>query len=225
MKCLKILFIKCMIGSCNLLCQLSANLQLWTRVKNTPSRTACLRKNSTTVQAVEESLVPVYLTNSKAKEHHLIGARLPSSIHMDYSMFPIYHPSTIQIPIDSRLLPAVPQKVFIHGTPNPSFFKIVYRGDVGITLKEPLTYSKIHTAKFDATVRTSRLEGLVEDDNGRVMGPPPSYIDCVLPYSALMDAIPGCLNFGKNGLTKSLSHWSTFILKVLSGEMQKLPTF
>ncbi|QSS64057.1 PKc-like superfamily domain-containing protein [Histoplasma capsulatum] len=136
-------------------------------VKNTPSRTACLRKNSTTVQAVEESLVPVYLTNSKAKEHHLIGARLPSSIHMDYSMFPIYHPSTIQIPIDSRLLPAVPQKVFIHGTPNPSFFKIVYRGDVGITLKEPLTYSKIHTAKFDATVRTSRLEGLVEDDNGR----------------------------------------------------------
>ncbi|EGC41696.1 conserved hypothetical protein [Histoplasma capsulatum var. duboisii H88] len=131
-----------------------------------------------TVQAVEESLVPVYLGNSNAKEHHLIGARLPSSIYMGYSMFPIYHPSTIQIPIDSRSLPAVPHKVFIHGRPNPSFFKIVYRGDVGITLKELLTYSKIHTAKFDATVRTSRFEGLVEDDDGRVMGLLLSYIDC-----------------------------------------------
>lgn len=70
------------------------------------------------------------------------------------------------------------RKVFIHGGPNPSFFKIVYRGDAGITMKELLAYSKIHTAKFDATVRTSRLDGLVEDDNGHVMGLLLSYIDC-----------------------------------------------
>ncbi|EEP78258.1 predicted protein [Uncinocarpus reesii 1704] len=130
-----------------------------------------------TVQVVEESLVPVYVGSSQAKEHHLIGAHLPSSIRMDYSMFPFYHPSAIQIPIDSTSLPAIPHKVFIHGRPNPSFFKIVYRGDVGITLKELVAYSKIHTAAFDAMVRTSRLEGLAVDDDGRVLGLLLSYID------------------------------------------------
>lgn len=133
-----------------------------------------------TVQAVADSLVPVYLGNTKGKKNNLIGARLPSSIYFDYSMFPIYHPSEIQVPIDanSNFLPAVPHKVFIRERPQPSFFKIVYGGDVGITLKELLTYSKIHTAKFDTTIRTSRLDGLVQDGNGNVIGLLLSYIDC-----------------------------------------------
>ncbi|PGH12736.1 hypothetical protein AJ79_04097 [Helicocarpus griseus UAMH5409] len=133
-----------------------------------------------TVQVLEESLVPVCLNNSKGKKNHLIGARLPFSTHVDYSMFPVYHPSEVQVPIDasSTSLPAVPHKVFIHGRPKPSFFNIVYAGDAGIILKELLAYSRIHMAKFDATVRTSRLDGLVQDDNGHVMGLLLSYIDC-----------------------------------------------
>lgn len=133
-----------------------------------------------TVRAVEDSLVPVCLGNTKGKKNHLIGARLPPSTHVDYSMFPVYHPSKIQLPINanSTSLPAVPHKVFIHGLPKPSFFKVVYSGDVKITLRELLAYSKIHMAKFDATVHTSRLDGLVQDDNGHVMGLLLSYVDC-----------------------------------------------
>ncbi|KAE8326626.1 hypothetical protein BDV39DRAFT_215602 [Aspergillus sergii] len=143
-----------------------------------------------TVQAVEENLVPVCLGNSKCKKNHLIGARLPSATQVDYSMFPIYHPSEVQVPIDasSTSLPAVPRKVSIHGRSKPSFFKIVYAGDVRMTLKELLAYSKIHMAKFDATVRTSRLDGLVQDGNGHVMGLLLSYIDC---HGATLECIGG----------------------------------
>ena len=95
-------------------------------------------------------------------------------------MFPVYHPSEIQFLIDmnSNFLPAVPHKVFIYEQPQPSFFKIVYGGDVGITLKELLTYSKIHTAKFNTTICTSWLDGLVQDDNGDIIGLLLSYINC-----------------------------------------------
>ncbi|KGO41121.1 hypothetical protein PEX2_015020 [Penicillium expansum] len=81
-----------------------------------------------TVQVVGDKLAPVYLSNTKNMKNHLIGACLPSSV--DYSMFPIYHPREVQVPIsaDSATLPGVPQKVFIHGQPQPSFFKIVYGG-------------------------------------------------------------------------------------------------
>ncbi|OJD13559.1 hypothetical protein AJ78_05995 [Emergomyces pasteurianus Ep9510] len=132
-----------------------------------------------TVQAMKESLVPVFLNSFKVKKNHLIGAHLPSSTCVDYSMFPVYNLNEIQVSIDanSTSLPAVPRKVFIHGRPNLSFFKIVYRGDAGITMRKLLAYSKIHTAKFNATVRTSRLDGLVKNDNGYVMGLLLSYID------------------------------------------------
>lgn len=49
---------------------------------------------------------------------------------------------------------------------------------MGITTREILTYSKIHMAKFDSTILTSQLEGLVQDDDGDVMGLVLSYIDC-----------------------------------------------
>ena len=47
-----------------------------------------------------------------------------------------------------------------------------------MTPKELLTYSEIHTAQFYSTVRTSRLDGLVQDDDGHVTGLLLSYIDC-----------------------------------------------
>lgn len=132
-----------------------------------------------TVRAVEGELVPDFLRNTKRKKIHLIGARLPSSTHVDYPMFPVYDPSEVQVPIDadSTSLPAVPRKMFISGRPQPSFFKRVYAGDAGITLKELFAYSNIHAARFDLTIRTSRLDGLVQDSEGYVMGLLLSYID------------------------------------------------
>lgn len=121
------------------------------------------------MQVVGENLVPVYLSNTNMK-NHLIGARLTPSI--DYSAFPVYHLREVQVPISagSAALPGISHKVFIHGRPQPSFFKIVYGGDMSITKREILTYAKIHMAKFDPPVLTSQLEGLVQDDDGYVMG-------------------------------------------------------
>ncbi|KKZ65045.1 hypothetical protein EMCG_09068 [[Emmonsia] crescens] len=94
---------------------------------------------------MKSSKAPVFLDNFKAKNNHLIGANLPSSTHVDYSMFPVYNPHKIQC-----LLRYLSMK-----ESNPSFFKIVYRDDAGIIMKEILAYSKIHTAKFSATVHMS----------------------------------------------------------------------
>lgn len=131
-----------------------------------------------TVQVVGDGLVPVYLSNTKNIRNHLIGASLPSSV--DYSAFPIYHPREVEVPIsaESAALPGIPRKIFIHGQPQPSFFKIVYRGDMSITAREILTYSKIHMAVFDLPILTSQLEGLIQDDDGYVMGLALSYINC-----------------------------------------------
>lgn len=116
---------------------------------------------------------------------------MPSSTHVDYLTFPVYHPNEIQVPINvnSTSLPAAPHKVFIHGRPQPSSFKIVYGGDAGIILKELLAYSKIHTAPFYASIRTSRLDGLVQDDDGHVLGLLLSYIDC---HGTTLCCIDGC---------------------------------
>ncbi|KAJ5686459.1 hypothetical protein N7536_009078 [Penicillium majusculum] len=126
-----------------------------------------------TVQVVGDNLVPVYLGNTKSMRNHLIGACLPSSV--DYSSFPVYHPREVQVPIsaDSAALPGIPHKVFIHGQPQPSFFKIVYGGDMGITAREILTYSKIHMAKFDPSILTSRLEGLLQPVENISFSPSP----------------------------------------------------
>lgn len=127
-----------------------------------------------TVQAVEGELVPVSLSISKNKKHHhLIDARLPSSssTEIDYSMFSIYHPREIQVQIDpnSNSLPGIPCKVFIHGRPQSSFFKVVYGSDERTTMGELLAYSNIQAAQFDddnALIRTSRLHVLVQDEDG-----------------------------------------------------------
>ncbi|KAF7617330.1 hypothetical protein F9C07_2284265 [Aspergillus flavus] len=132
---------------------------------------------SYTVQVVEETLVPVYL--GKGLKLQDIGACLPSVQHLDYSMFPVYRPSEVQVPIDpdSTALSGRPRKVFIPGRSNPSFLKLVYTGHTRSVLKELIAYSKIHMAKLDNTVRTCRLDGLVQDGHGQVMGLLLSYIN------------------------------------------------
>lgn len=49
---------------------------------------------------------------------------------------------------------------------------------MGITAREILTYSKIRMAKFNPPILTSQLEGLVQDDDGHIMGLLLSYINC-----------------------------------------------
>ena len=131
-----------------------------------------------TVQVIDDNLVPVFLGSTKNIKNDIIGARLPSSV--DCSMFPVYHPREVQVPINtnSAALPGIPRRVHIHGQSQPSFFKIVYGGDVGITTREIRTYAKIRMAKFDPPIFTSQLEGLVQNDDGHVMGLVLSYIEC-----------------------------------------------
>ncbi|KNG81816.1 hypothetical protein ANOM_010747 [Aspergillus nomiae NRRL 13137] len=132
-----------------------------------------------TVEVVEETLVPVYLGHSKRTKLLFFGACLPSITYFDYSMFPVYHPSEIQVSIDadSTSLPGFPQKVFIHGRSKPSFLKIIFAGGARVALKELMAYSKIYIANFDATVLTSRLDGLVHDGEGNTIGFLLSYIN------------------------------------------------
>lgn len=78
--------------------------------------------NYSTVRVEEDSSISFYLDeikSTKGRKMHLIRARLLSSKHFDYSVFPAYHPSEVRIPIDasSTVLPAVPRKVLIHGRP------------------------------------------------------------------------------------------------------------
>ncbi|KAJ5532031.1 hypothetical protein N7494_008583 [Penicillium frequentans] len=111
-----------------------------------------------TVKAVEDSMIPVHLSNTKNKKDCMMGAKLPSLIN---TTFPIYHPREIQVGIDetSAALP-------------------VYSGDVTGTTSEITAYSKIHTANFDPPVPTSRLKGIVQDDEGNILGLLLTYIEC-----------------------------------------------
>lgn len=146
-----------------------------------------------TVKAVGGNMIPVLLGKTERKKNHIVGAQLPSSTHVDYSMFPVYHPNEIQVPIDDNAnsLPGIPRKVFIQGRSEPSFFKMVYGSDQRITLRELSAYSKIHAANFaaDDLVRTSRLHGLVQDDQKHVMGLLLSYINS---DGATLFCVDGC---------------------------------
>jgi hypothetical protein len=107
-----------------------------------------------------------------------VGASFEPSERAIYSAFPIYRPDEVQLPIneDCRRLPALPDKVFVKG--HVQFLKLVLPGDVNSTLREFKAYTKIRSAGLDYSVRTSKLDGVVED-NGRVVGLLLSYIDSI----------------------------------------------
>lgn len=59
------------------------------------------------------------------------------------------------------------------------FFKLVLPGDINSTLRELNAYTKIQSTNFDATVRTPKLHGVVQNEvTGRIFGLLLSYIDC-----------------------------------------------
>lgn len=134
-----------------------------------------------TVSVTEGNLVPVSLTQQPSAKNPDVGSNLTEcedAMNIDYSMFPVYSPKdvTIATATYSNSLPDVPRKAFIKG--EPSFLKVVWAGDARTTNRELSKYAMIHAAGFDATVHISRLNGLVRDDNGCVVGLLLTYIDC-----------------------------------------------
>ena len=130
-----------------------------------------------TLVVVDGNLVPDQLeTDHNARP---VGAPFQLINQARYFDFPIYRPDEVQVSISDDLtaLPAIPRKMFVKG--QACFFKLVFPGDVNSTLREVNAYTKIQFAKFDDTVRTPRLHGMVQDEvTGRIVGLLQSYINC-----------------------------------------------
>lgn len=127
---------------------------------------------------VEGKLSPVLLDMTGTKR--FLGALLPASKHVDYSMFRIYRPDEIQIPISDtdNALPPVPDKVLIKGQ-QLSFFKPVHAGDVISTFRELRAYAGIQSAALAEPIHTSKLLGIVWiPSSARIVGLLLSYIEC-----------------------------------------------
>lgn len=142
------------------------------------SRLLISRKLWYTLQLAGDEMVPVW--RDIATHVRPVGALLPASAKLDYSIFALYRPSDIYIPLGRTAvaLPPLPRKVYIKGQ-LASFFKLVLPGDSGSTLKELSAYAKIHAAQLGANVRTSRLLGIVKDEpTTRIVGLLLSYIEC-----------------------------------------------
>src|SRR5690606_20161045 len=101
-----------------------------------------------TLQLAGDGLVPVQC--DVAQHTRPVGALLPASADVNCSMFAVYSPRDIQVPLGRTAvaLPPRPRKVRIDG--QPAFFKLVLPGDSGSTLKELSAYAKIHAAQIGA---------------------------------------------------------------------------
>lgn len=130
-----------------------------------------------TLVVVEGNMTPCRLETDR--NHRSAGAFFQPSERASYSTFTAYRPDEVQVSIgeSSSALPSIPRKVFVRG--HACFFKLVFPGDLNSTLREFNAYTKIQSAKFDDTVRTSRLHGVVQDETtGRIIGLLLSYISC-----------------------------------------------
>lgn len=132
-----------------------------------------------TVKVAGCALDPVLLNRESRARNFSVGANLTrceNGKDIDYSMFPVYSTKDVTISTYGNSLPAMPSRAFIKGQAN--YLKVVWAGDVKRTTRELSKYAMIHAAAFDATVHTSRLNGLLRDDNGSVVGLLLDYIDC-----------------------------------------------
>lgn len=107
----------------------------------------------------------------------LFGIRLPEDI---CAPWPQYDPRDIQLPEKRNSFgpPSyMPSKVFLNNG-NGVFFKPMRGGDKKSFLHEIDKYRSIHNAHLDASLRISRLVGLVRTENSQVFGLLLTYIDC-----------------------------------------------
>jgi hypothetical protein len=131
-----------------------------------------------TLQVAGDELVPV--PRDINPDNRLVGVLLPASKPLDKSTIPVYRPAAIYVRLndDTVALPPNPRKVYIKQK-DVCFFKQILPGDVGMTLTELSTYTKINAAEFGTDVRVSRLLGIVEDEHtSRIVGLLLSYIEC-----------------------------------------------
>lgn len=75
-------------------------------------------------------------------------------------------------------LSATPRKVKFVGDTIPFFFKLAQAGDQSIMEREIQTYKKTKDAGLEDDLRISRLHGLVQDEDGLILGLLLTYIDC-----------------------------------------------
>ena len=131
-----------------------------------------------TLQLAGEELVPTPLDSTASGRP--VGALLPPSKKPNKSLFPVYRPNDIHVTLsdDAVALPPQPGKVYIEGR-NECFLKIINPGDVGMTVRELSTYTKIHSAGLGDDVYVSKLLGIVEDEQtSRTVGLLLLYIEC-----------------------------------------------
>lgn len=131
-----------------------------------------------TLQVAGDELVPVPRDGNP--DSRLVVVLLSASKSLDKSTLPVYGPIDIHVRLndDAIALLATPGKVYIKGK-DVCFFKQILAGDVGMTVTELATYTKINAAKLSEDVHVARLLGVVEDKHTlRIVGLLLSYIDC-----------------------------------------------
>ena len=131
---------------------------------------------SFTLRADGDSLIPNPYHETDCK-HRLFGVGVPQTISMPW---PCYKPSDIQPCRDIRLFGSrspLPSKVLLPDG-SSAFLKLMRPGNKRSLLHELNAYQKIQNADLDESVRTSRLLGLVRDDDYIVFGILLTYIDC-----------------------------------------------
>ncbi|KAF2669540.1 hypothetical protein BT63DRAFT_263871 [Microthyrium microscopicum] len=132
-----------------------------------------------TLQADGDILSPVQLPSTSSFRN--VGVRLPEAQSNLNSLFPVFSPKEIHVPLapGTNTLPTQLNKVYVGGERPFYHFKRLLSGDVSMTVTEISTYAKILAAALGEEVRISRLFGLVKDEQtSRIVGLLLSYIEC-----------------------------------------------
>ncbi|KAI6093660.1 hypothetical protein F4821DRAFT_3250 [Hypoxylon rubiginosum] len=106
------------------------------------------------------------------------GIRLPGEL---YAPWPRFYPSEIQICAENleAALSGTPRKVQVADGSEVFFLKLLHAGDQQRAVQELRSYKRIADAGLaKEDLRTSRLLGLLQDNDGFLLGLLLSYIDC-----------------------------------------------
>jgi len=100
------------------------------------------------------------------------GMRLTSEFYLDW---PVFNPRQVESLEDNP--DARPSKVLVNGSLT-CYLKYSYWGDNRTAERELTTYTRIKHSDLREDIRVPRLYGLVEDDNGLILGLLLTYVDC-----------------------------------------------
>lgn len=131
-----------------------------------------------TLHAVAGALSPVmYHAEESGEEGNSSGVLIPDELASPWRSF---HPSEILICADSpeQALSDVPRKVQPMESTSPCFLKLTPFPTQNSTRRKLTAYGRIHDAGLDRELLIPRLNGVVRDENGELLGLLLSYIDC-----------------------------------------------